>query len=70
MMIAVILMGLLTSLLLLEAEKLIFLECVFAIPDTELQIAVENFPHRLAMECFFGGSLHLVEPVYVEKPLS
>ena len=26
---------------------------VFAIPDTKLQIAVESFPHRLAMESFF-----------------
>jgi hypothetical protein len=26
---------------------------VFAIPDTELQIAVESFPHQLAMESFF-----------------
>jgi hypothetical protein len=38
---------------------------VFAIPDTKLQIAVESFPHRLAMEYFFGGSLHLVDPTYV-----
>jgi hypothetical protein len=68
--IAVMLRGFLSSEVQSEAELQIFKILVFAIPDSKLWWAVESFPHRLAMDTFFMGSLDLVEPIYVEKHFS
>ena len=66
-MLAVILMVLLTSENRSEADIRIFTKPRFMILHGQLQIALEIYAHRLAMEQFFVGYQDPIEPPYVEK---